>query len=61
MSDEHLEFLDAAKTAIVNLYSDKSVGPDVTKESLEELLEEIETRVEALEMDEDMMETDGEE
>lgn len=45
----HLQLVSDAKDAIERLYSDTSVSPDVTKESLLELQEEIETLIGVLE------------
>jgi len=47
----HKELLDDAKDAIDKLFSDQSVGRSTTRESLEELKDEIETKLDALDSD----------
>jgi hypothetical protein len=46
---EHLELVKAALTAIDRVNNDMSVEPSTTKESLEEIREEIDTMMDALE------------
>jgi hypothetical protein len=48
---EHDELIEAAKAAINKVFSDKSVPPATTLESMEELQAEIESNIEALRCD----------
>jgi len=54
----HLELMLNAKVAINKVFSDTSVDLQTTKDSMEELLEIIETNIEALEEDIERKEKD---
>ena len=45
----HLQLLEDAKVAIDRLFSDTSVSQEVTRDSLRELQEDIEVKIESLE------------
>lgn len=45
---DHDEKIEAAKAAINKVFGDTSVGRETTKESLEELITEIETMLDTL-------------
>jgi hypothetical protein len=48
MPTEHEQLVEAAKKAINAVFSDDSVDQDTTRESLQELLDELELLQEAL-------------
>lgn len=48
---KHDELVDAAETAIDRLFSDTSVGPETTRESLEGLKNTIDIKLECLDVD----------
>lgn len=54
----HDELYEAAQKAITELFSDKSVSQAQTRESLQSLIEEIETMLDTLREDEDEDEID---
>jgi len=48
MANKHEMLIEQAKEAIDNLFSDTSVSKEQTKEDLEELIEEIQCKIESL-------------
>lgn len=55
--DAHNDLLEQARKAITDVFSDHTVGSDKTRESLEELKDEINTFLDALEVDNDFFES----
>jgi hypothetical protein len=49
MMDQHEERVEAAKTAINRVFGDTSVPQSTTRESLEDLIEDIKSMLETLE------------
>ena len=48
MSDDHDKLVEQAREALIAVFSDTSVSKSTTRESLEELSDEIEALLEAL-------------
>ncbi len=53
MSKKHDELLAKAIKAVENLFSDTSVSRKKTRESMEEVIEEIQMKIESLKDDDD--------
>lgn len=49
MGKHHLELVNEAKTAIDRVFADTSVDASITRESLQELAEDLEAKIETIE------------